>query len=536
MRSEARLRRGRQDGCDDQWRQSFILGRSPVGSNRTRRRSRRIDYGQSHPPPTNRDLFWLLVESVISICNAIDGREQRKIELNGGSYVSSLAFTPDGKTLASVLGNVYAVRLWNAVDGRLLGKLTGRNQYLRQVSFSSDGKHLAATGQRGHLSLWELATGLESEPFATEGLADGPLAFSPDGRAIATRGGKALHIWDRSSSKDRLAMPEAHQESVQALLFLDGGKALISGSDDRTVRLWDLDATAGRAGRQRRVFRHQGWTRAIAVSRNEQWLAVGQSYPEDGPVSLWHVPTGKLRRTFASPVEGLHPIGVRFANEGTALEVCWSDGSLRRWDTVTAQERTVVQPAIPGPRPRFPGNFARTAVFSQDGRLMALLGNMRGGLHVADLESGKQLFERGRSNAVALTQDGHILGIVERGPAKSIKMADGRTRGDPRDSGNVIRLVDGRTGKVLRSIEVPSSSLIETIAFSPDGQILATGSGWEGREMHLYDVGDGHEIQTIATPPGSHGSLALAFTPDGSQLVAGMADTSILVWNVRRRP
>ncbi len=54
--------------------------------------------------------------------------------------------------------------------------------------------------------------------------------------------------------------------------------------------------------------------------------------------------------------------------------------------------------------------------------------------------------------------------------------------------------------------------------------------------MHLYDVGDGREIQTIATPPGSHGSLALAFTPDGSRLVAGMSDTSILMWDVRRRP
>ncbi len=47
---------------------------------------------------------------------------------------------------------------------------------------------------------------------------------------------------------------------------------------------------------------------------------------------------------------------------------------------------------------------------------MELLGNTGGGLHVADLESGKQLFERGRGNAVALTQDGRILGIIERGP------------------------------------------------------------------------------------------------------------------------
>ena len=433
-------------------------------------------------------------------------------------------------------GTFNAVRLWNVADGKDLGKLTGKNQYLRTISFSPAGNHLAATGQQGHLSLWDLATGIESEPFATEGLADGPLAFSPDGRTIAMRGGKALHIWDRSSGKDRLAMPEAHQESVQAILFANGGKTLISGSDDRTVRLWDLDSQSGGAGHQRMVLRHEGWTRAIAVSQNEQWLAVCQSYPENGPVFLWHLPTGKLRRTFASPSQGLHPIGVRFANEGTSLDVCWSDGSLRSWDVVTAQERTVVQPAIPGQRPRFPGNFARTAIFSNDGRLMALLGNMGRGLHVADIETGKQLFEVRRCDAGVLSPDGRILAVVERRPPKAIKLADGRTRSDFQDSDNVIRLIDSRTGKDLRKIELPGSSLIEAVAFSPDCKTVATAPGWEHRQIHLYDVRDGHEIQTISTPPGSHGSLALAFTPDGNRLVAGMSDTSILMWDVRRRP
>jgi WD40 repeat protein len=69
------------------------------------------------------------------------------------------------------------------------------------------------------------------------------------------------------------------------------------------------------------------------------------------------------------------------------------------------------------------------------------------------------------------------------------------------------------------------------MAFSPDGKTLAATSGWETGEIHLYDVASGREARTIVAPPLR--SPALAFTPDGSRLVSGMADGSILVWDVR---
>jgi WD40 repeat protein len=472
----------------------------------------------------------------VQLWNVIDRREERQLKDPEGASSSCLAFSPDGKLLAKAAGFEGAVQLWRVADGRPLERLTGKNQSIHSLAFSPDGKHLAATGREGHLSIWDLETGEASEPFATDDLADGPLAFSPDGRTIATRGGDCvLHFWDRTNGTDRLATPEAHLGTVQALLFLDKGKALVSGSDDHTVRIWDLSGDPARTGRQRAVLKHSGWMRTLALSRNQQWLVTGSSYPstDKEPVHLWHVPTGKLRRKFPSPGESISPIGARFSDEGDSILVCWNDGKLRSWDIATTGERATPEPKFLGARPQFASNFARSALFSPDGRRLAVVGNMSGGVHVAELEQGRELFAVPRGYAVAFSPDGRSLAVAEATQYQQFKLADGRDySGMGPDT--VVLLVNGITGQEHHKILVKQASNIEAVAFSPDGKTLAVGRGWNDPDIHLYNVADGREVGTVATPPRTHTSFALAFTPDGKQLITGMSDTSILIWNVRQ--
>jgi WD40 repeat protein len=98
----------------------------------------------------------------------------------------------------------------------------------------------------------------------------------------------------------------------------------------------------------------------------------------------------------------------------------------------------------------------------------------------------------------------------------------------------VVLLLDALTGQKHHTIMVKQASNIEAIAFSPDGTTLAVGRGWNDPDIHLYDVASGREVGTVATPPRTHTSFSLAFTPDGKQLVTGMSDSSVLIWNVRR--
>ena len=72
------------------------------------------------------------------------------------------------------------------------------------------------------------------------------------------------------------------------------------------------------------------------------------------------------------------------------------------------------------------------------------------------------------------------------------------------------------------------------MAFSPDGRTLAATTGWETGQIHFYEVATGREVRTIDTP--AIRTKALAFSPDGSKIICGMADTSVLVWDVLRKP
>jgi WD40 repeat protein len=205
---------------------------------------------------------------------------------------------------------------------------------------------------------------------------------------------------------------------------------------------------------------------------------------------------------------------------------------LRHWDTLTDQERPVTQPKLPGAQPQFAGSFARSAIFSPDGHRLAVVENMGGTVRLAELDQGKELFAVPRGHAVAFSPDGLSLAVAEMTKYRELKLADGGTRSEFAPD-TMVYVLDGRTGQERRKILVEGASLIEAVAFSPDGKTLAVGQGWNEPKIHLYDVTDGREVQNIATPARSHGSFALAFTPDGKRLVSGMSDTSILIWDVR---
>ncbi len=252
-------------------------------------------------PDARSQLLAIATERVVRLWDATHRRDVRTIAIEGEDPPTGLAFSPDGTILAAGIRTKGAeIRLWNVADGTLLKRFKNtKGTFTRQVAFSPDGKLLAAEVYQGPLMIIDVASGKVLDSFGKEldliGDAfqgDAPMAFSPDGRTLATIGGReALHFWEPATGKDRLATPEAHQGGVYALAFPADGKTLISGSRDRTVRVWDL-AT----GRPTRLLRHDGWVWSLAVSADGSFLAAGVAHPR--AVHLWDLKTGERLHTW----------------------------------------------------------------------------------------------------------------------------------------------------------------------------------------------------------------------------------------------
>jgi WD40 repeat protein len=164
-----------------------------------------------------------------------------------GGVIWSVAFAPDGKTLVSG-GQDHVVRLWSVADGAEVHALTGHTGEVEGVAYSPDGRLLASAGRDGTIRLWHSATGKPflqiDEPPSWRIRAlhhrDGrQIAFSPDGRLLATGGWQSVHLWETSTSKER-ARFTGHRGEVNSIAFSPDGRTLTTGSFDTALVFWDV--------------------------------------------------------------------------------------------------------------------------------------------------------------------------------------------------------------------------------------------------------------------------------------------------------
>jgi WD domain, G-beta repeat len=199
--------------------------------------------------------------------------------------VLSVAFSPDGKTLASGSAD-HAVRLWDVATGDPIGDpLTGHTGRVWSVAFSPDGKTLASGSDDATVRLWDVATG---RPIGSPLIDDigGVLsvAFSRDGKTLASGGDdRTVRLWDVATGRPIGDPLTGHTGPVYSVAFSRDGKTLASSSLDATVRLWDV-ATGRPIGSP--LTGHTGRVWSVAFSPDGKTLA---SSSDDDTVRLWNV-------------------------------------------------------------------------------------------------------------------------------------------------------------------------------------------------------------------------------------------------------
>jgi WD40 repeat protein len=238
-------------------------------------------------------------ESEVLLCSADSG--QVKATLEGTKRVYALAFSPDGKTLAITSGNSEGgeVQLWDLATNKVIREFNklppseSKEPRAWSVAFSADGKKLAtAQGSDNSAKVWDVETGKELATFGKHPDWVVAVAFSPDGKTVAAaNAGKQpqVKLWDLATGKERATL-KSPTGAYNSLAFSPDGKILAVASDrdendkpDKVVRLWD-PATGKQIDALEAHEKRSGWGISLGFSRDGTLVTAG-----DDAIRIWEV-------------------------------------------------------------------------------------------------------------------------------------------------------------------------------------------------------------------------------------------------------
>ncbi|MDE0014606.1 MAG: WD40 repeat domain-containing protein [Candidatus Poribacteria bacterium] len=492
-----------------------------------------------------------------------------------GRVVTTIAFSPDGRTLAS--GEEGGVgRLWDVITGKpiVTFKEVPRPRYpnLTALGFSEDGTKFIGASWDNTIRVWESSENTKPPTIlhmdgreASWGTTD-LMQLSPNGDflAIAEPSPEVwvdktfpIKLWDATTGK-QLHTLTGHTRWVKSIAFSADSKMLVSGDEYKMIRLWDTVT-----GKLKATL---NWSRgtatyALAFSPSGRFIASGH---RDG-VKLWDNTVKPKQKTNAAIGDYQHTLEIRghkdyvsklvFSPDGKTLLTGSKDGTIQAWDTATGSHRfTAATGHIEGTQDLMFNLNADTLIslnrsFNPPGTFQQQRWNLNTGDQLSTRflsidastiilsPDGKTLATHYSGNKCFLwdinTDPPHIIDrlILEEFPRSGLNVrfafsSDSKmlAAGGEDSSVRVWELTDSRKGRHRFTVK-EHNYWLRTLAFSPDGKMLASGD--EDRTLCLWRVADG----TLLFTSTAHKAwvAAVAFSPDGKILASG--GNEIFFWD-----
>ena len=442
------------------------------------------------------------------------------LQTQSSAGVVALVFSADARLLAAGLGS--AVRLWDANSGEPRGQLTNHTDSVNALAFTPDGRQLASASGDGTIRIWNAADHTELRCLRSSGEGLPALAMMPDGRTLVTAGYRgSLCFWDATASSrasahtnwavgfgyDSIAELETSQFALKTLdpraaprlgfAFTPDSQSFITADRYGSLALWD--ARSIRVTENLSALGSNHW--GVALSPDGRWLAAGKT---PGILTIWDWMARRAVTNFTVPCEWYGKLG--FSRSGNFLFAVTLNNewvtSTRIWQTGDWEEVALKGNQSAG---------LLSVDLSPDDRLLAA-GYQNGSVRLLRFPSGQH--ETTFTNHQAI-----VTGVLFS--------PDGREMFSTSFDSSTRRLWDVFARRELATLR-GHFGMVCGAALSPDGRRAATGGSSPRDAVKLWDLVAHRELLTLQGE-GQH-FMHVAFSPDGNTSAAVSLDGIAHLW------
>ena len=532
---------------------------------------------------------------ILRVVDSFSGKLLSSHKFDSALIVGAM-FSPDSRHLLTRNEGTDKVQIWDAVTGKLVTTLDGHGVRIDHAGYSPDGRRVITSNMNHTLTLWDADDGKMLAYLRGHAAGINDFEFSPDSRKLASASDdKSVKMWDLRTGRLLFTIAaqaggdyeSGHGDAVTVASFSSDGKRLITGSKDKTVRVWDA-ATGKNLARMADMpdeirsleVSEDGSLIAASTKENTTWVWDGHDYTQravlpgygafftrdghrlitssakENVAQVWDV------QTLLAPVRSVTGADAAYDPTGSRLATMDADQAWV-WDAHSGKQLLALHlpPADPSKDEKA---YGTTNIFSPDGSRLLTLASFSLGSALWDTSNGKlvaQMRESGEdtnvggftpdgsriftcgSNKTAELWDGHDGRLLASFPMPdgcidSLHFTpDGRRLAGTRDA--LDEKHEDRTYRaeiwdldLHKRVLAPPETLYSYnhgLALSPDGRVLATAD--KAGVIRLRELATGEQLASWDTQSG--GIESLVYSPDGHALATAHQNGTLKVWDAR---